>query len=537
MNFLLNSPQLQNLFEASSNVSSLLLEGLWESPKAAVISLIQKATKKDILVLTSDNVSNQLAQNLGYFNLNHFREFPAWDTLPGDSLPPSPDIIGRRFKILYSLANEQKPQVTLCPLKACLQKLPKKTDVISSCNLWSIGEEIPFDSLDSFLQALGYQKEPVTTDKGLFSLRRGILDIFPLSAEEPLRIEFFGDEIESIRTFDPVGQHSIKKVDSVFVCPASEIEMLKDSNELSSLFDYLNEETLIIFDDLLGLEDSYVSFKGMPGASSRFFFDMQELLSITKLKTRLFLSKTPIEELTETVAKEKAGRSYYSGKTPYNPLTFEFFDSSIAANRLRHPFVPIPEYFAASCKEEILHGVHRLCETPLELKLVSASESEEKTLRSMIEDHKVTLPEKTSFEKGYLSSGFALEDVNLAILPMPELTGRTRIRRQKWRGSYHTPSTEFHELKAGDLVVHFHNGIGKYLGTNKKKNHLGHISEFLVIEYSGQSKLYVPLSSSHLVSRYIGSSEEIPTLNNLSSQKWQSAASVLLDSFYTCAHQ
>jgi len=106
---------------------------------------------------------------------------------------------------------------------------------------------------------------------------------------------------------------------------------------------------------------------------------------------------------------------------------------------------------------------------------------------------------------------------------MTELTKRYRVRRQKWRGTYHTPAAEFHELKPGDLVVHFHNGIGKYLGIEKQKNHQGNEDEFLVIEYAQNSKLFVPIASSHLVSRYIGAKEEIPTLSQLGTQKWQKA--------------
>lgn len=523
MNSLLNSSLLCDFLNTSKKKFSLLLEELWDSPKAAIIALLHEATKRNILVITSDKTENRLAQNLDYFNLSFFKEFPAWETLPGEKIPPSPDIVGRRFQILYHLMTNKGPHIVLCPLQACLQKLPPKKTMKPSCNFWRIGEEIPFDSLDSFLHALGYRKESVTTDKAQYSIRRGIVDIFPLSAPEPVRIEFFGDEIESIRTFDPVGQKSIDKINEVFICPASEPNMLAESQTLSSLFEYLGDNTIIIFDDLLAIEDRYVSFKGLPGTNSRFFFSMEELLSQITSLSHLYLSKNPVEELTQITIENKLGRDFYSGKTPLQPLNFEFFGKTIETGRMRHPFVQISEYFSASSKEKILSGIHRLSKTPIQLKLLTSTKSEEKNLRNMIEHENITLPEKTDFEKGYLSDGFAISDGGIAVVPMTELTGRTRVRRQKWRGTYHTPAAEFHELKPGDLVVHFHNGIGKYLGTNKKKNHLGNVSEFLVIEYSNQSKLFVPLSSSHLVSRYIGSSEEIPTLNNLSSQKWQTS--------------
>ena len=512
-----------NLFEQTiSKEPSVMIEGLWDSPKAALISLLAKAQKKNILIITSDRTENRLIGNLDYFGINHFFEFPAWETLPGEEIPPSPDIVGRRFEILYSFMQDKDPKVVLCPLQAALQKLPSPQKLKPNCNLWKVGEEIPFDALDDFLEALGYRKEPVVADKGHYALRRGILDIFPLSSPEPFRVEFFGDEIESIRTFDPIGQKSIEKVEQLFICPASEPKLLEEEKQLSMLLDYLGKDTLVIFDDLLALEDRYVSLKSH---QSRFFATIDELLNQAKSLQHFFWTKEQMEELSAVEMKKRLGRDFYSGKTPLQPIEFEIFGQKLSSKRWQHPFHTIRDYFSpsqemsASSKEEIIQGIHRLSKTPLELHLLTATESEEEKLKSQLHD----LPENTTFERAYLSSGFVIPESQLAILPMTELTGRFRVRRQKWRGTYHTPAAEFHELKPGDLVVHFHNGIGKYLGIEKQKNHLGNESEFLVIAYSGDSKLFVPIASSYLVSRYIGASEETPTLSQLGTQKWQRA--------------
>lgn len=520
--------RLTHFLEASKQEPALLIEALWDSPKAALIALLHKESKKNILVITSDKSENRLAGNLDYFGINRFYEFPAWETLPGEEIPPSPDIVGRRFEILHSLLEHPGHKVLLCPLQACLQKLPLPKSLKPNCNLWGVGEEIPFDALDEFLTALGYRKEPVVADKGHYALRRGILDIFPLSSPEPVRIEFFGDEIESIRTFDPVGQRSIEKIETIFLCPASEPKLLEEEKELCTLLHYLGEETILIFDDLLSLEDRYVSLRGLPGSRSRYFASMEELIAESTKMQKLFWTDAPLEQLSE-VSAEKVGRGYYSGKTPLQEVSFEFFSLSLQAKRLLHPFVPICDYFSpseessAASGDEILRGIDLFRKDPLELHLLTATESEENTLKQKIEDLQVRLPAKTHFERAYLSSGFAIADQQVAILPMTELTKRFRVRRQKWRGTYHTPAAEFHELKKGDLVVHFHNGIGKYHGVEKKTDHLGKESEFLVIEYANGSTLFVPIASSYLVSRYIGSQEEVPTLSQIGTQKWQRA--------------
>ena len=526
---LLSSSSLTKLQEHALAEHAILIEGLWDCPKAYLIALLLKATGKNLLLITSDKNENRIVDNLDYFGQNHFFEFPAWETLPGEEIAPSPDIVGKRFEILYHLMEEKKPTLVLAPLQAVLQKLPSPQILRPNCNLWKVGEEIPFDALDEFLEALGYRKEPVVADKGQYALRHGILDIFPLSSAQPYRVEFFGDQIDSIRSFDPIGQTSIEKVQEIFLCPASEPKLLEAEEQLSTLFDYLGRHTLVIFDDLLELEDRYISLKSLSAGQSRFFSTMEELLHAVKSMSHLFWTKERMEELSSVEIPKKIGRDFYSGKVPFQPLDFEAFGQKLSAKRWLHPFIPISDYFSPSeeisvtSREELLRGITRYANSDLTLHLLSATESEEGTLRQKLKEHDVVLPQKTRFERAYLASGFALADSTIAILPMTELTGRFRVRRQKWRSTYHTPAAEFHELSRGDLVVHFHNGIGKYLGVEKKKNHLGEESEFLVIEYASSSTLFVPIAQSYLVSRYIGAKEEMPSLSQLGTQKWHKA--------------
>ena len=123
--------------------------------------------------------------------------------------------------------------------------------------------------------------------------------------------------------------------------------------------------------------------------------------------------------------------------------------------------------------------------------------------------------------KGYLSNGFVLSEGPYALLPMTEMTHRLQPRRQKWRSTAHTPASDFHELIPGDAVVHFHHGVAKYLGVEKRQNHMGVDTEFMQLEYAEKSKLFVPVAQSHLVSRYIGVREEVPVLSQLGSNRWQ----------------
>ncbi len=482
---------------------SLLIEELWNAPKALLALQALSATKKNILLITQDP---RLFDDFGYFSTQTILDFPSWETLPTEEIAPSPDIVGKRFEILYALAKTKGPHIVTASLQAVLQKTVSKHVLASKCLIWKVGDEVSFSALPNRLIELGYRRNAVAADKGEFAVRGGIIDIFPLASPDPYRIDFFGDTIDQIRTYDPIGQKSIAKASSLFLCPA------KETNVDASLLSFLSPETLVIFDDLAALEDHYVSLK-MP---------MEEFFAAIDPLQKIYFSKEKVELLSDVSMHKKTGRAFYSGKTPLQPLSFNIFNKEIHTQRWQHPFIEIVDFFspyenkAAGTADEILLGLSRFAKSTLTLRIISPTESEERSLKEKIS----TLPSKTAFERGYLSSGFVLPEEELALLPTAELTHRYRTRRPKWRNTYHTPASEFHELSPGDIVVHFHHGIGKYLGVEKQVNHLKQEAEFLKVEFAEKSTLFVPVSQSHLVSRYIGSRDEIPTLHTLGGSRW-----------------
>ncbi len=523
---LLTSPALQAFEQFAKTESSLLIEELWDAPKAALSYLLSQATGRHVLIISSSS-DDRLYEDVNTFSTSNVVDFPSWETLPGEEITPSPDIVGKRFQTLFSLLNQKTPQIVIAPLQACLQKLPAPKSLEPLCQSWKVGEEIPFSTLPQKLEQMGYRRAPIVSDKGEFALRGGIVDIFPISSFDPYRVEFFGDAIEQIRTFDPISQKSIQKVDRLFLSPASEFDLLTQEKHPCTLLDYLGKKTLVIFNDLLAIEDRYVSIKNMPGASGRYFVTLDAFFQECKSLPIHFWADHRVEELSDVTIAKKTGRSFYSGKDPLQPLDFHIFDQEISTKRWLHPFREIGDFFslseekAASTGAEILLGIHRYSKSSLDLHFICSTEAEVNSLKENIAQENITLPKDTHFDLGYLSSGFVIADSQLACIPMTELTHRYKPRRQKWRNTYHTPASEFHELTPGDVVVHFHNGISKYLGIEKQKNHAGQLTEFMVLEYSGKSKLFVPVSQSHLVSRYIGVKEEVPTLSTLGSPRWQ----------------
>lgn len=515
-NSLSNSPTLAALDKGLREKDSFLVEGLWDSSKALLAALAMRATGKSILLITGGVREDKLFDNLSYFCPNAVLEFPSWETLPGEEIPPSPDILGKRFEALHTLIHRKEPAIFLCPLASLLQKVLPKEALHPLLHTWKKGTRIPFDSLPEFLTSLGFSRSPVVSDKGEFAIRGGILDLFPVSSSDPFRVEFFDDEIDQIRTFDPIGQRSIAKVNEIFLCPAKEMPLLQKAPRLVNIAEYLGENTLLFWDDLVAIEDTYVSLKAMPASKSLFFHDLEDLLKRWDQRQQIFCAEAKLEEFSADAKIDTKGKSRF-----FQEASFEVFHHLFQAKRFFHPFKRVLDYFQQDElipeeKEVSLLDFFRP-DPKLTVYFLNANETEEEEVKRQLPP----LPAKSHFEKGYLTSGFVAADIPLAVIPNPEITHRTRIRRQKWRSTYHTPAAEFHELSPGDLVVHFHSGIGRFLGMEKHTDHLGKETEFLSLEYSENSKLFVPLSQAYLVSRYIGSREEPPSLSQLGGKRWQ----------------
>lgn len=474
---------------------SLLLEDL-SSPALGFLASAILPLRPILLVTSHDN--DTLFEDLRFFAKEKVLDFPSWETLPGEEIPPSLDLVGKRLDVLERLRHEKRPLV-IASLQACLQKIPTPESLFPKCLQWKIGSEVLFDDLSTLLTESGYKAAPVVSDKGEFALRCGILDLFPLSSSDPYRIEFFGDTISDIRTFDPMSQKSTGKVSSVTIPPGSETTLF---SEFGTLLDYFQEKPLVIFQEILKLEDRAVALSQMPGSKSPLFLSPSILLDKLLELPHLFLSSHRIETLSEVVSSS-------------NHLRFELWGKTLDAFRWRHPFQSLTDFFSP----QILEGIKDHPEIQ-EISFICTSEADKNTLSSSLKTLDLFFPD-SAFSLGYLSSGFVIPEEKKALIPITELSKRAIPRRQKWRTTHHTPPSEFHELSIGDPVVHFHHGIGKYLGLEKKKNHLGQEDEFLKLEYDAKSILYVPASQAYLVSRYIGADEQAPRLSTLGSSKWQ----------------
>ena len=523
------SAKIQELQQALQKGQSVLVEDLWNAPKALIASLALQVTGKHILILTGASQEEvRLFHDFAFFTSAPIVDFPAWETLPSENIAPSPDIVGERYRVLHQLSSSAQPHIILSSLQACLQKLIPPQSFHDLYLRLKPGSTFPFDGFIERLVKMGYQRYPTASDKGQFAVRGGIIDFFPVSSPDPYRLEFWGDEIESIRIYDPIGQKSVRPVEEVEITPAQELELVEKEGPLSTILDYLGPNTIVIYDDLLTLEDRYAALVSMAGTPSKSFSSIEDFLDRVARHQQIFLSQEPIEELSEVELLNKRTANFYSATAPMQAIAFEIFNRQLKAQRWVSPFITVSEALFPDIPEndkmsgqEILTALGTLSRSEAHLHVLCGTELEETSFYKRLQDAAIQLPKHTTIEIGYLTNGLVLEDIHLMILPLTEITRRYKIRRQKMRSTYHTSPAETYSLVPGEIVVHYNNGIGRYLGLEKHPNHQGTLNEFFSIEYAENAKLYVPLNQAHLINKYIGASEEVPKIHTLGGSRWK----------------
>lgn len=482
--------------------SSILVENLWDAPKALLIARAQQLLKGHLLVITGGSSEEMgLYHDIGAFTATPVLEFPAWETLPNEESPPSSDLVGERYNVLRSL--QERPHIILATLPAVLQKLlPLKQFQDLSLKI-SLKDSLPYNRLIAKLQEMGYTRAPTASDKGQYALRGGIVDIFPVNQPDAYRLEFFGDEIESIRLYDPIGQKSIRPATECQISPARELELIAGKEELSLIFDYLDDTSLIILDNLVQLEDKYASLKNMLDRPVKSFGSLEELFDRLKQRPVVYFAEKPAEDLGEVRLEAGPKQNIYSERNPVHGLTFQMFGRDLTAKRWHHPFHPVS-----------LGGF----EEGSILQILYAHPKDKEGLLQEFKDNLVELPSETIWTEGYLSAGFSIGLYTL--FSHTELNRRFRLQRPKLRSNTHTSYIEGYDLTPGEHVVHYGNGIGKFLGLQRRKNHLNIDSEFFLIEYADNAQLFVPIDQAHLLSKYVGSNDVEPVKHQLGGKRW-----------------
>lgn len=542
------------------------------SPALYVAELVRTGLDSPLVIVPTQEAAEEFCRELAFFAGADLPAvlFPAWDAAPFSATSPHPDITGARLDTLFRLQNGLA-RITVMPVAAALQRvLPRKTLNDASCYLLA-GEDFERDDLLARLIRMGYANVPLVEDRGTFAVRGGILDIFPPNLTTPVRIEFFGDTAETIRAFDPLTQRSLQPVDELVLLPSRELllsdEVLEDiAPRLKKVCDDLDipaNRRRLILEDL----QNTVYFQGIDFLQPLLHPGLETIFDYVPATAPLILldpegigyaSLSFCDEIKAGAAKAAAAGLAHSPATELFLADAEL--SAIVARRrvieLSGLLLDKPEAHTAivipcqdngdlrvSVSKESSHALAPLANTLRgwlnngeRIAVACHQQAQAERLKDLLVPYKLpcfitealfpdALPRSQAESAiailiGDISRGCRLPDSHLILIAEEELFGK-RVRR---RGVSEVRKKQLlaslAELKPGDYMVHIDHGIGLYRG-------LQHISvgstagDFLLLEYAGSDKLFLPVDRLGLVQRYVGPEGSHPALDKLGGVSWE----------------
>ena len=524
---------------------------------ALAISEIAEQNQNLTVVVTPDTRSAvRLSRVLSELSSQNVCLFPDWETLPYDTFSPHQEIISSRLSALFHLQNAKKG-IFLLPISTLMQRLCPPQYLQHNVLLIKKGDRLVIDKMRLQLEAAGYRAVEQVLEHGEYAVRGALLDLFPMGSAVPFRLDFFDDEIDSIRTFDVDTQRTLDEINSINLLPAHEFptddkgieffraqfretfgEIRRDPehiyqqiskgtlisgieywqplffSEMATLFDYLPEQTLFI-----DMENNQMQ-------GERFYQDAKQRYEQRKVDPMRPL--LPPEKLWLNV--DEVNRRLKS----YPRITFKAEKVRSSVRQKNLPVAALPEVTIQSQQKEPLGQLRQFIEHFKGNVLFSVeTEGRRETLLDLLSPLKLkpkqiqsldqAKNEKFSLLVSSLEQGFIIEQsLPVAIIGEANLLGERVQQRSRDKRKTINPDTlvrNLAELKIGQPVVHLEHGVGRYGGLVALDTG-GIKAEYLLLNYANESKLYVPVTSLHLISRYVGGSDESAPLHKLGNEAW-----------------
>ncbi|WP_428240989.1 transcription-repair coupling factor [Gynuella sp.] len=528
----------------------------------AVAQLCQQPKQLTVVITQSSVSASTIIAETRFYSGDQIEilNLPDWETLPYDNFSPHQDIISQRLKTLTALASLQQGLLVV-PIATIMHRLAPALYLQSHSIQLHTGAEFNIDSFRKRLDNAGYRNVATVFEHGEYSIRGSIMDVFPMGTDLPIRIDLFDQEIDTLRTFDPDTQRSIEQIEKVELLPAKEFPLTEEAiaqfrqnfratfdvplkncpiyqdisdglipagieyylplfyDQLSSVFDYLPEDTLIITES--GLESSMDHFwqeisnryENRRHDISRPILPPQEIF-IAKEELFRRLKSFPRISLTEHPLEEKPGRLNLSLAVPS-----EYPIDSRAQNPLNalEAFLMETSHRVLFCAES-----HGRKESLLDLlKTIRLNPTELDSWSSFI-----STGNRQAIVVAPLERGLVLPDAGITVITESQLFGQSMVtqrrRRKQSQEAAENVVKNLTELKIDAPVVHIDHGIGRYRGLETIEVD-GQKDEFLTLEYADKAKLYVPVTNLHLISRYSGTDMEYAPLSKLGTDRWSQA--------------
>lgn len=472
-------------------------------------SLLKKKNQNLLVVVSSLYEANQL-----YSYVNSFTEdvylFGMDDFLTSEALAISPDLLISRMEVLQSLSISSKKSILITNLMGYLRFLPSKEKYLSSVVSIQVGDEISPKDFFSKLIASGYKKEVLVTNTGEVGLRGFVIDVFPIGQDRPIRIEFFGDEVESIRYFDGGTQKSISTISSITIYPNSEFlideECLEEerfkqkylpnytNGEVSSISNYLSHP-IVFYKDYSQLEVSYQSILEE-------IFEYQSHTDIT------FTGK-----YMHDLSHIKTGEVVHYFSLDNMNSNRDLYDYNVQSLSSFNEKTDLINSFISKCLKEGKTVI--LCLKDYQVKNVRKNINS----KCIETDTEHIHPSIVNLIVHDLNEGFIYG--NYVFITNKELfLSHEENKKYKTKFKYSSKITDINKLEVGDYVVHNVHGIGIYKGI--KKLSIGNIlKDYIEVIYQGEDKLYIPVEKIDYLYKYSGKEGIVPKVNRLNGNEWQ----------------
>ncbi len=546
----------------------LTVSRLTGSSDAAVIAQQALNHRKSfsVMVIICANAldASRLQEEIPVFAPNlAVRLLPDWEILPYDAFSPHQDLVSERLATLHELLTGAC-DIVLMPVTTALQKLGPPSFLAAHTFFFKKGDKLDEKALRLQLQQAGYDPVSAVVRPGEYSIRGGLIDLFPMGSPLPYRIDLFGDEIDQIRSFDPDSQRSLYPVQEVRLLPGHEFPMDEESRTAfrgrwREVFDGDPSRCSIYKDIGLGIPSAGIeSYLPLFFDSTSSVFDYLPLgkgpvwLGIHgELETNIrgfwqdtqqrynFLSHDSSRPVLDPKQLYLQNDELFSLLKPHARLVLEKDGVSSNDEESKIAFLPLPSV-AVNRKEQdpISKLKHLVSSTSSRVLISTDSPGRRETVRQLLEENQLKVHQSDSLAEFLISDahfgithspihdGFASSSAQLIIITESELfaaSARTRRKgKDKEASNVDTLVRDLSELKVGDPVVHAEHGIGRYQGLILLDVGNGE-EEFLHLLYAHAATLYVPVQQLQLISRYAGSDPDTAPLHQLGSGQWEKA--------------
>ena len=545
-------------------------EGLVISDLARAIAARPKKPAISLAVVCRDGPRmQQLARALEFFASDlPVLQFPAWDCQPYDRVSPHGGILAQRLTTLARLSRltgSEKPLIVLTTVNAVVQRVPARDAVAAQALSVAPGHVVPMDSVIAWLEHNGYTRSSTVREAGEYAVRGGILDLFPAGLDQPVRFDFFGDSLESIRSFDAETQRTLLDMRSLDLVPISEFQLVTETirrfrmgyvaefgapdrddqlyeavsegrrhpgmehwlplfqERMDTLFDYLGDAPIAI--EPLGEDAARERFKQIAD-----YYDARRE-AMDHPGGGAIYKPLPPDRLYLTAAewKTRLGESSLARFTPFAvPEDTNVFDAGARAGR---NFAPERNDSNVNVFEAVVAHIHALQAQRKKVVVALWSEGSRDRMASMLRDHKLAnvtsvnswrTVQATPRNEAMLAvlgmeSGFETGEV--AVISEQDILGDRLVRPRKASRKLENFISEVTSLTSGDLVVHVEHGIGRFIGLQTLEVS-GAPHDCLELHYAAETKLFLPVENIELLSRY-GSDSANVELDRLGGTGWQ----------------